>query len=131
MLKALSAELQKLKPNTGSPIKISAMLLDAHAAGKFSTDASGSNAYDTFLSVLSDAAYNLDKKPKGRRYCDPTKNFYAALTIRYGPAAAEFVGHLLAHVGLLHRPTEEVLRWDVPHHAVQADPRVHLGLGRA
>ena len=65
VLKVLSAELQKLKPNTGSPIEICAMLLDAHAAGKFSTDASGSNAYDTFLSVLSDSMYNLDKKHRG------------------------------------------------------------------
>ena len=58
-------------------------MLSVHARNGFEVEAGGKAVHDTFLSVLSDAVYNLDRKSNGRRYSEATKNFYAALDIRY------------------------------------------------
>ena len=91
VLRQLAAQLTALSTGMGSPEEICAGLLSFHARNGFEVEAGGKAVHDTFLSVLSDAVYNLDRKSNGRRYSEATKNFYAALDIRYGPAAAEFV----------------------------------------
>ena len=91
VLRQLAAQLTALSPSIGSPQEICAGLLSFHAGNGFEAAEGAKAAHDTFLAVLSDAVYNLEKLPQGRRYSEATKNFYAALDVRFGPAAAQFV----------------------------------------
>jgi hypothetical protein len=84
-------DLKKLSTGTGSPQEAAAMLLTAQAGGKFGTKADSIPKNDTLLGVFSDSMYNLDRPAKGHRYSDSTKYLFAAIAVRYGPGAAEFV----------------------------------------
>ena len=87
----MAKELEELSKGKGSPEEIAALLITAQARFVFSTDADGACKHDTFLGVFSDSVYNLDRPPKGHRYCSSTKYLFAAISVRYGPAAAKFV----------------------------------------
>jgi hypothetical protein len=91
VLRRLAKELETRSPGKGSPEEMAAMLLASHAGDSFGTDADGACKHDTLLGVFSDSLYNLDRPAKGHRYCKSTKYLFAAIAIRYGPAAAEFV----------------------------------------
>ena len=87
----MARDLEKQSTGTGSPQETAAMLLTAQAGGKFGTNAESIPKNDTLLGVFSDSMYNLDRHAKGHRYSDSTKYLFAAIAVRYGPGAAEFV----------------------------------------